>query len=333
MSTQMWLETMPKASLIGEGDWMGDMRALPTLPSVLFRFLGLVGNPSVSQSELADYIWKDPALLARVLPLAEAGATRRGAADSLQSHIAALSHARIRNIAFTTPLLRSFEPLGTGSYAMTLWERSLLCATACEATAGYLGLENPDRYYVVGMLHDIGYLVLLQQRPSLVPTILQKWATAPARLLEIEQQMMGVDHCTLGLEAATRLGLPSWVMPAIAAHHSPTRDSGIMTRITAIGGAFANYQGADLFPRRSPHARPGSARRPARESQSLRPATGPAHRRETAAVWNSVRSYLNAACPRKAARARSNLSMAGIESGNRDENARRGPGVRIQRAA
>jgi HD-like signal output (HDOD) protein len=251
MATQLWHDTMPKASLPGEGEWMSDMRALPTLPSVLFRFLGLVGNSSVSQAELADYIWKDPALLARVLPLAEADAVRRGSSGSIQTQIAALSHARIRNIAFTTPLLRSFEPLGTGSYAITVWERSLLCATASEAAAGYLQLEHPDRFYVGGMLHDIGYLVLLQQRPSLLPTILQKWATAPARLLEIEEQMMGVDHCRLGLDAAAQLDLPSWVMPAIGAHHSPTSDSDIMVRITAIGGAFANYQGADFFPRRT----------------------------------------------------------------------------------
>ncbi|MBI3933600.1 MAG: HDOD domain-containing protein [Acidobacteria bacterium] len=253
MATQTWFEAMPQgSSLHHENDRWVDLRALPTLPSVLFRFLGLLGDPKVGTEELADYIWKDPALLSRALPMATSTWNRTGVSgDSLQKAIASLNRERIRHLAFTTPLLRSFEPLGTGSYAITFWERSLLCATACQAAAGYLKLANTERYYVAGLLHDIGYLVLLQKRPTLLPTIMQQWARRPARLLEIEDELMGIDHCRLGLQVAAQLGLESWMYPAIGMHHSPTQDSDPIARITAIGGAFANYQGVDFFPRRS----------------------------------------------------------------------------------
>ena len=253
MATQIWVEATPRETALGSaGDWWVDMRALPTLPSVLFRFLGLVGDPKVSSKELAEFIWKDPALLSRALPIASDNWDRgQDGEESLQKSIAMLSRERIRKLAFTTPLLRSFEPLGTGSYAITFWERALLCGTVCQVAAEHLNLADPERYYVAGLLHDIGYLVLLQKRPALLPTILQQWANRPTRLLEIEEELMGIDHCRLGLQAAARLGLESWLYPAIGTHHSPTQDADSLARVTAVGGAFANFQGVDFFPRRS----------------------------------------------------------------------------------
>jgi len=253
MATQIWVEATPRETALGSaGDWWVDMRALPTLPSVLFRFLGLVGDPKVGTKELAEFIWKDPALLSRALPIAADNWDRgQDGEESLQKSIAILSRERIRKLAFTTPLLRSFEPLGTGSYAITFWERALLCGTVCQVAAEHLNLADPERYYVAGLLHDIGYLVLLQKRPALLPTILQQWANRPTRLLEIEDELMGIDHCRLGLQAAARLGLESWLYPAIGTHHSPTQDADSLARVTAVGGAFANFQGVDFFPRRS----------------------------------------------------------------------------------
>ena len=40
-------------------------RALPTLPAVLFQFLGLVADRNTTDEQLAELIWTDPALLAR----------------------------------------------------------------------------------------------------------------------------------------------------------------------------------------------------------------------------------------------------------------------------
>ena len=253
MATQIWIDPIPQqAALMDGNDWWVEMRALPTLSSVLFRFLGLVGYPKVNTKELTDYIWKDPALLSRVLPIAAPNWSREKSEDpSLRKAISRLSRERIRHVAFTTPLLRSFEPLGTGSYAITYWERSLLCGTACQAIADHLNLVHPERYYIAGLLHDIGYLVLLQKRPSLMPTILQQWAHRPTKLLEIENELLGIDHCRLGLQVASRLGLESWLHPAIESHHSPIQDTDSIARVTAVAGAYANYQGVDFFPRRS----------------------------------------------------------------------------------
>ncbi len=43
-----------------------------------------------------------------------------------------------------------------------LWEHSLSCAYASQATSEALKLELPDDAFTLGLLYDIGKLVLLQ---------------------------------------------------------------------------------------------------------------------------------------------------------------------------
>jgi HD-like signal output (HDOD) protein len=211
---------------------------------VLFRFLGLVGSPETTTEDLVQFIWKDPALLARVLPLSSGK-------SGIRDGIAALGRQRIRDIAFTTPLLRSFDPLTTASSAVTLWERALVCATACEATAGFLKLQAPERYYIAGMLRDIGYVVLLQKRPGILPAIIERSAGHPAQLLEIEEALVGADHCQIGARAVEQLGLGRWLLPAIAPQRHVDDEVELLGPIAAVGAAFASHQGLDVVAGRS----------------------------------------------------------------------------------
>ena len=155
-------------------------RALPTLPAVLFQFLGLVADRETTDEQLAELIWTDPALLARAISAVNASTAERNLpAGQIRQAIGLLGRERLRQLAYTTPLLRSVEPMRTGFHPATFWERSLLCATACESLARQLGLTAPAQYYVAGLFHDIGYLKVLQEKPAALRTVIERW-TAPA---------------------------------------------------------------------------------------------------------------------------------------------------------
>ena len=227
-------------------------RALPTLPAVLFRFLGLVADLGTSDPQLVELIWTDPALLARAMAAVNASpATRNLPVTQLRLAIASLGRERLRHLAYTTSLLRSVEPMRMGFHSATFWERSLLCACACEAVARQLGLPALAQYYVAGLFHDIGYLRVLQEKPAALRAVIEQWTARPGDRLEIEAEVFGMDHCRQGVELAAQLDLPAWLRVAIGRHHSPTPDSDRITRITSIGAAFCSYKGIDFFPSRT----------------------------------------------------------------------------------
>lgn len=233
-------------------------KALPTLPAVLFRFLGLVADPGTTDQQLVELIWTDPALLARAMAVVSASPSSSNLpVTQLRLAIAALGRERLRHLAYTTPLLRSVEPMRMGFHSATFWERSLLCACACEALAQQLGLPAPAQYYVAGLFHDIGYLRVLQEKPAALRAVIERWTARPGDLLEMEAEALEMDHCQLGMELAAQLGLPAWLRAVIEQHHRPSPDSDRIIRITSIGGAFSSYKGIDFYPSRtlSPSAR------------------------------------------------------------------------------
>src|SRR5690348_16959547 len=82
--------------------WDG-VRALPTLPSSLFKFLGLVGDSERSMDEVADFVCQDPALLARVLPLmSECFTIAAPTGPTLRESIKGFGRERIRALASIT---------------------------------------------------------------------------------------------------------------------------------------------------------------------------------------------------------------------------------------
>jgi HD-like signal output (HDOD) protein len=249
MGAQAWVDLdTPKKEPCEDG-WWESLRALPTLPAALFRYLGLIGDSSVGTQDLADFIWTDPALLSRALPLVRFSDAGEGS-GSLREAIASLGRAGLRRLAVSTPLLRSTDASRWGPFATALWERSQICAVACETAARHLRMAEPERFYVAGMLHDIGYIALFHERPSLLAAIRARLLNRPNGLLKIEQELFGLDHCRLGVEVAKKLGLSPWLYPAIAGHHRPVVDSGPLTKITSLGSLFCAVQGMDLFPRR-----------------------------------------------------------------------------------
>ena len=227
-------------------------RALPTLPAILFRFLGLVADRGATNAQLADLIWTDPALLARALSAVNASpAYRNLAVGQLRPAIASLGRERLRHLAYTTPLLRSVEPIRMGFQTATFWERSLLCACACESLARQLELPAPAQYYLAGLYHDIGYVHVLQEKPAAFRAVIERWTAGPGDLLEMEAEAFGMDHCCQGLELASQLGLPLWLRAPIGEHHRATPDSEPIIRITCIASAFCSYKGIDFFPSRT----------------------------------------------------------------------------------
>lgn len=234
--------------------YLQGFRALPTIPSIVFGLVSLLADPKSTDAELAEFIWKSPSLLSAAINMLNSRTAECSiSADRLQQEIAQLGKNRLRILSFQTPLLSSLHPWKPGFYSAMYWERSLLCAEACKAVAQQLRMPCPEQYYITGLLHDIGYLVLLQKNPTSLADVFERWSTQRGDLLEIERALLGIDHCQLGVEIARKLKLETWIIHGIAQHHHPSPDSDSFGIITSIGSVFCNSKGIDFSP---PHALP-----------------------------------------------------------------------------
>jgi DNA-binding response OmpR family regulator len=137
---------------------------LPSHPQISMKF-NEMANRGADLQEIARLLKQDVAISAKLISVSNS-AYYRGLTENknLEQAVARLGLTTTRQYVdvvahralYTTKNKKFLELLDK------LWEHSLSCAYASQATSKALKVELPDDAFTLGLLHDIGKLVLLQ---------------------------------------------------------------------------------------------------------------------------------------------------------------------------
>jgi putative nucleotidyltransferase with HDIG domain len=206
-------------------DDLDRLHHLPTLPAVVTRLMALVNDPMVSAMDLAYTLREDPPLTARVLRMANSPVYGgRARVLSVPQAVLRLGMNEIRNVVMSLGVVRAVFGPGRRLNHRAFWQHSLTVARATESLASALP-PDPDGHdeaaFAVGLLHDIGRLVLDQVYPEAYDAALGIMEGSRVGLDEAERQATGLDHAEIGALLAQRWGLPDPIVSGIAYHHRP----------------------------------------------------------------------------------------------------------------
>jgi putative nucleotidyltransferase with HDIG domain len=142
----------------------GKKITLPTLPRIRTKFRELIITGAVSQ-RIADLLKKDVAISAELIRMSNS-AYYKGVIEnkSLEQAISRIGAAATEQVV-TELTGREFFTMKTKKYRTLIekvWKHSIACAYASEITVKLLNLELAADPFAMGLLHDIGKLVLLQ---------------------------------------------------------------------------------------------------------------------------------------------------------------------------
>ncbi|PYS84338.1 MAG: hypothetical protein DMF67_05640 [Acidobacteria bacterium] len=167
----------------------------------------------LSAADLAGQVMCEPALAACVLREANAGGT--GPTADLGEACARLGEDRLRSHASQTC---GHNPSGSDDGRFK--EHSLRCAVAARLLAEQTGVIAPADAYALGLLHDIGELLLCSLFPEQMENLI--WLDEEARL-EREVAAFGVDHAQVGQWVLEAFGLPRTLGALVQTHHDAMR--------------------------------------------------------------------------------------------------------------
>ncbi|HEY4340362.1 MAG TPA: HDOD domain-containing protein [Steroidobacteraceae bacterium] len=229
---------------------------LSSLPTMDGRLLKIIGEPEASSQyeQLSALLHADPALAARVLKVANSafyGASR--AIDSIGRALEILGTAAVTGIAMAASLDGTVSQLGTVhlGYFNQLRHHSLITAVAARHLARRCpsGTWAPEAAFVLGLLHDLGWLVQLQLKSdSQVPTV-----GAPTALDGlVKPPPPEAGHAVLGAALLAQWDLPVEFADAVLDHHlAVQKNSTSGHRLLAVAD-----QCAHLHPDRLPEGEP-----------------------------------------------------------------------------
>jgi HD-like signal output (HDOD) protein len=194
-----------------------------SLPAVFFRLNDAINSPRASVPDISRIIAEDPGLTARLLRLVNSPLYGfPGKIETISRAVVIVGTQQLRDLALATSVMKLFDKIPRDLISMqSFWAHSVACGLAARILASHRRDPNLERFFVAGILHDIGKLVLCSQSPELVREALGA-AAAPGKLLHAsENDILGFDHAFIGRLLIRTWKLPANLEEAAGCHHAP----------------------------------------------------------------------------------------------------------------
>jgi len=196
---------------------------LASLPSVVMTAMDLVNNPNASASDIGEVISQDPALTIKLLKIVNSafyGFPSR--IDTISRAITIVGTLELTDLILGSSAIQMFSRLPNQLVNMRqFWEHSLYTAVVARILARYLRAPNTERCFVMGLLHDVGSLILFRQKPDESRQALEL-ASNNVPLHIAEREVFGFDHGAVGAELMRSWNLPDSFVTATRHHHQPS---------------------------------------------------------------------------------------------------------------
>ena len=168
---------------------------LPQLPQVMLKLIKACGSENANIDDLTDIISTDPSLTSKLLQIIGSPYVNLPKeVKSIKSAVVYLGLETIKNIAISSSAMHFFSlPKDLPEFDISgFWYHSYKCGLISRKIARQNDLPNPDEFFLGGLLHDIGRLVLIQTFPEEYRTLLET-AVTEEEMINAEMELFGVD--------------------------------------------------------------------------------------------------------------------------------------------
>ena len=202
---------------------------IATLPEITVKIIELVEDPSSTAQDLHKLIAHDPALCSRILKVVNSafyGLPRQ--IGSINRAIVLLGLNAVKNIAIAASLSKLFRGgnICPGFEARDLWVHSIATGACSKLLSDQLKFGLPDEAFLAGLIHDIGIIVELQAYQDKLAQVIEQLdldgnGVPTHDMRELEQQIIGADHCSFGAALCEAWKFPKSFAYVTANHHEP----------------------------------------------------------------------------------------------------------------
>ena len=193
-----------------------------SIPTILQSLMGEVSQApqKVDLNRVVDLIGRDKSIAAQRLRLANSPLMGRGTrTDSVRGAVRTLGISHIRDIAFSTMMMQ-ISGTQKGMDPVVFWEHSLGCAIVSRKLARAVGFEDPERAYLAGLLHDLGYVVNIVLFPQQEKAALETAMQTGEFLGVSEYEKLGFSHCQSGEVLGRFWNFSDDLIEVILCHHN-----------------------------------------------------------------------------------------------------------------
>ncbi len=221
---------------------------LSSLPEIYFKINDVINDPESSFGDVAEIISNDVSLSVRLLKIVNSSFYKfPSEIDTISHAISIVGTQQLRDLALATMVLTAFEGIPEDSVDMQdFWRHSVACGVSAWVIAINCREANPERYYLTGILHDVGRLIIFESHPEKAREIMERCRSENKIVFEIEREILGVDHGPVGAALLTSWKLPPALAEVVKNHHNPLEGTEFPTETAILNLADIFAKSMDL---------------------------------------------------------------------------------------
>jgi putative nucleotidyltransferase with HDIG domain len=196
---------------------------LPSLPTLYYELTQAVDDPKSSISTIGGVVRKDQSLASRLLKLANSAYySFPSQVETIEEALQLIGLREMRDLALATCVIGTFKNLPEHLVSVAdFWKHSIACGVTSSLLAERRHDPSPERFFVGGLLHDIGRLIMYLTAPRESERILAKYIDDKAPCCRVESEVLGFDHADLGAELLSMWKIPVALVEMVRRHHNP----------------------------------------------------------------------------------------------------------------
>lgn len=204
-------------------DLQGADGKLASLPTIFLQVQEALNNPRSSASYVAEVISKDSSLAAKLLKLSNSafyGYPQK--IETLTRAVTIVGTTQLTSLAVGISVVEMFKDLPETINMESFWKHSLSCGILARLLASQCNRNlNEERFFVAGLLHDLGRLFMLKNYPQQAQAALLASQSGGELLVAVENRLWGFNHAVIAGELFRMWKFPATLEMAVRHHHQP----------------------------------------------------------------------------------------------------------------
>lgn len=210
-----------------------------SLPEAVMRVNELIDSGDASNAEIEQAISSDPALTAKLLKFANSSYFGfSGKVETVLKAITIIGHKELRNLVVATSVTSTFKGIPAELVDMDIfWNHSITCGVTARLLT--TNLNSRERFFISGLLHAVGRLILFSQYPKESAEVLRHRGEGEDAMIRAERKIFGFTHAQLGAELLKQWKLPINIWKVVENQSEPTKDKEYQYDTSTLNAAIA----------------------------------------------------------------------------------------------
>lgn len=229
-----------------------DTSVLITLPEIYLKIRALMDDPASCLDDFAMVTCTDQGLVASVLKIVNSayyGFT--GQINNLNRALNLIGIGQLHDLVLSISVINSTDLPNDIEKLTVFWQRSIYCGVFSRLLAKKVKLQDADSLFVIGLLHNLGRLILFLKYPRESSQAIIRAQTENLSLTEIERSTFGFDYSQVGQALLSEWNLPQKFQLVTGQHTEPDNATEYLveTQIVHIAHMLATnkFPGADNY--------------------------------------------------------------------------------------